>query len=153
MQCNSEQGAKFGKCLEHELHATSRPAYAHSPAFPRLQNLVPTPDSRRLAKYGMCLTKLGIYSSCSADILAMASAPSGVKWQLKGTSGCWLRIKSVSNSSVATAKLYQCDRPLKRAEGTIALRPLRRHSVMMAAPGPGGGVLDRPAVLPGYDNK
>ena len=23
----------------------------------------------------------------------------------------------------------------------------------MAAPGPGGGVLDRPAVLPGYDNK
>ncbi|KAL0028894.1 hypothetical protein WJX77_003570 [Trebouxia sp. C0004] len=26
-------------------------------------------------------------------------------------------------------------------------------TTLMAAPGPGGGVLDRPAVLPGYDNK
>ena len=29
----------------------------------------------------------------------------------------------------------------------------KMSTTSMAAPGPGGGVLDRPAVLPGYDNK
>lgn len=83
----------------------------------------------------------------------MASAPSGVKWQVQGVSGCLWTITSAANSNVAKAKLFQPYKQLKRAERTIGPGPLRQHSVMMAAPGPGGGVLDRPAVLPGYDNK
>lgn len=80
--------------------------------------------------------------------MAMAIA-SGVKWQVNGVSGCQRRIIS----GAAAAKLFQSYRSFQRAEPTIGSKPLRPHSVVMAAPGPGGGVLDRPAVLPGYDNK
>ena len=85
--------------------------------------------------------------------MAMASAPSGVKWQVNGVSDCWWAITRAEKSNIASAKLFQSYKSRTRAEQTIGPRPLRQHSVMMAAPGPGGGVLDRPAVLPGYDNK
>ena len=106
----------------------------------------------------MYLTKTDARSSCIVGIIAMASIPSApsVKWQVNEASRCRWALTSASKISVVTADLFNAYKPLKRAEETRSLigpRPQRRHSAMMAVPGPGGGVLDRPAVLPGYDNK
>ena len=143
--------AKFGNCLNTsscDLTTCIR-AIASVLCSPAGTHIT---DTSRLAKHGMCLTKTGIYASCSADSMTMAIA-SGVKWQVNGVSSCQRRITSDAKRSVPTARLFQSYTSFQRAKPTIGSKPLRLHSVMMAAPGPGGGVLDRPAVLPGYDNK
>ncbi|KAL3144030.1 hypothetical protein ABBQ32_003834 [Trebouxia sp. C0010 RCD-2024] len=101
----------------------------------------------------MCLTKTGINTSCCVLIMAMASAPSGAKLQINMVSRYRWRAAKATINSVLSAKLYHGYNPLKRAKHVRGHEPLKHRSVMMAAPGPGGGVLDRPAVLPGYDNK
>ena len=92
----------------------------------------------------------------------MASVPSGVKTHFSGMSSCCRAV------SVRSTQLPNLTSPHAAVQGTRAkfyfkarlIEPpackrvfCTMSTISMAAPGPGGGVLDRPAVLPGYDNK
>ena len=116
----------------------------------------------RLAKYGMCLTTPDIYLSYCVMSTAMASVPSGVKTRRSGMSSCSRAV------SLRSTQLPNSTSPHTAVQGTRAKFHIKAMLVeppackevfctmsttLMAAPGPGGGVLDRPAVLPGYDNK
>ena len=116
----------------------------------------------RLAKYGLCLTTSDIYSSYCVMFTAMVSVPSGVKTHCSGMSSCCRAV------SVRSPEMPSLTSPNAAVQGTQARLHIKAmlneppalkglsctmSTTSMAAPGPGGGVLDRPAVLPGYDNK
>ena len=107
----------------------------------------------RLAKLGMRLTGVRYHLNGSAEGLAMASAPSCVSWQSSPSIRRCRSLAAHCNQSSNVTRLLSARLSLKRARQGTGTDSRRQLSVMMAKPGPGGGVLDRPAVLPGYDNK
>ncbi len=116
----------------------------------------------RLAKYGMYLTTSDIYSSYCVMFTAMASVPPGVKTHCSSMSSC---CPAVSVRSTQLPNLTSPHAAVQWSRAKFHMKAMlieppackgvfcTMSTTSMAAPGPGGGVLDRPAVLPGYDNK
>jgi len=92
----------------------------------------------------------------------MASVPSGVRTHSSGMASCSRTV------SIRSTQLPNATSPHAAVQGTrtkFHIKAMRveapvckgvfcaMSTTLMAAPGPGGGVLDRPAVLPGFDNK
>ena len=114
----------------------------------------------------MCLTILDIYPSHCVEAMAMAPVPS-VKTRYFGLPIC--KQATVTKFTYPSTSSSFCVRVSGGlAEQCSGVRALSKDSAapvygqqafrmrlrtLMAAPGPGGGVLDRPVVLPGYDNK
>lgn len=106
-----------------------------------------------LAKHGILSVKQYNTAYVIVDCVMQSLRTRVISQQAAGVIRCDLQQRPIYDRH-SLARRSQRDGLRERSRfGTASTKQSVRQTRVNAKPGPGGGVLDRPTVLPGYDNK